>query len=910
MASKQSKNSIEMGKLVAKMRVAVRIRPPLPREIGQDGKFLSCVGIGPTTEKGQTIFINSTDKPVIMSHLDSGSTEGKISRYTFDRVFAPNFTQENVFAYTMEPLIQAVIDGYNATVLAYGQTGSGKTHTILGDSKQQNEGLTIRSIRNLLQDPKVTSINLSIIQIYQDVVFDLLSENTGEGLTLKQTYDGIKVDGLNEVPIKDIGKVTDLLRYAQKNRAVGGTQLNEVSSRSHMIICYNVRTSNGNSKLNLVDLAGSERLKDSKAEGQTLQETCAINSSLFALIAVVESLSSGKDFVPYRNSKLTWLLSDSIGGNSLTTILATVSPSQQYAKETKSTLKFAHCCKKIEHLVVKNKNKKNYINSKVKPVPSENILPWGKNELVLKSALVDTCWGQVCCYYSGNETGPPVIMLHGCPSQFSEFKHFLPCLTHYGFRVIGFDQPGYGNSPGVRANSRSDKAMEKGGPIDVLKEIIKLHTKEPPTLIGYDWGAGIALSFSVLYPARVKNVISFLPSFSETPDTQLSHIKTPTMILWVKRDTNHSWKHFKTLARKIPEVRIEFVESPIMTRETSVHCYEKISDLVMAPIANFLGKSVGNSTEKTVFKTKENVTQSTSGNTVIEVCNINFEDDFAQEEIDTMLEKPDFEVQAVKLFKTLGLRYGFHELYKAEEDHTHKLHQIVTSVFRSLPSINPSLIKNNLEEFVRLGILDTLPLGLIEMLESPRYFPGRKILIKSNNVEELQGDNRQEGITKIGHIVSVSDNSCNVALDPFENYGKSISFDVARDDIIYLNNPQRFYVEPTGKYAFEDGIHCSYENKTVKAKLIEIGFVLNKLVSKLNFLDESCTEIQKEAILLIRSCLNIVTFQSGVDRSRQSRVDNVGKLAVNGQVVTINRNIIINHDLHFHSCSGSLSWSQ
>ena len=117
-------------------------------------------------------------------------------------------------------------------------------------------------------------------------------------------------------------------------------------------------------------------------------------------------------------------------------------------------------------------------------------------------------------------------------------------------------------------------------------------------------------------------------------------------------------------------------------------------------------------------------------------------------------------------------------------------------------------------------------------------------------------------------------------------------------------------MESTGKYVFEDGIHCSYENKTVKAKLIEIGFVLNKLVSKLNFLDESCTEIQKEAILLIRSCLNIVTFQSGVDRSRQSRVDNVGKLAVNGQVVTINRNIIINHDLHFHSCSGSLSWSQ
>ena len=84
--------------------------------------------------------------------------------------------------------------------------------------------------------------------------------------------------------------------------------------------------------------------------------------------------------------------------------------------------------------------------------------------------------------------------------------------------------------------------------------------------MGYDWGAGIALSFAVLYPARVKNVISFLPSFSETPNTQLNQMKASTMILWVKRDTNHSWKHFKTLARKIPNVQIEFVESPIMIR--------------------------------------------------------------------------------------------------------------------------------------------------------------------------------------------------------------------------------------------------------------------------------------------------------------------------------------------------------
>ena len=746
------------------------------------------------------------------------------------------------------------------------------------------EGVTGRAIRSIVSDKRVKVAKLSVVQVYQDNIFDLLSQTPGESLTIRNSYEGVKVDCLNETQFSDDKDFKKLLKYALKNRAVGGTVLNEVSSRSHMIIIVIVKTANGSAKLNLVDLAGSERLQDSKAEGQRMQETCAINSSLFALVAVVESLSSGKTHVPYRNSKLTQILSDSIGGNSLTTILATISPSQQFAKETKSTLKFAHSCKKIEHLVVKNKNKTNYISSKVRPVKAEITVPWSNNEVNLKSALVETSLGPVCCYLAGKEDGHPIIFLHGCPSSFAEFKHFIPSLTFYGFRVIGFDQPGYGNSPGVRSNSRSDKAMEKGGPIDVLKEIIKRHTTQPPTLIGFDWGGGIALSFSVLYPARIKNAISFLPSFSETPDTQLDMVQTPTMILWVKRDQNHSWKRFKALARKIPEVRLEFVESPLMSRDIHKNCYEKISDKIVAPVLDFLRKDSQGAVEETVYKTKENITQSTVGDAVVEICNINFEDDFAEEEIEEMLKKPDAEVSAVKLFRTLGMRYGFQELYRAEEDHTNDLHQIVTSVTRALPSVNPDNIGDNLEEIVRLGIIDTLPVGLQEMIESPRYFPGKLVLIKTSDVDEIQTDNADKSITKIGKIISVEDSSCKVALDPFENYGRTITFDVTKQNIKLLNNSHQFHVESTGKYVFEDGIHCSYENKTVKAKLTEIGFMLNKLLSKLNFLKADCTELQQEAVLLIRSCLNIITFNSGVDRSRSSRSENVGRLAANGQV--------------------------
>ena len=144
---------------------------------------------------------------------------------------------------------------------------------------------------------------------------------------------------------------------------------------------------------------------------------------------------------------------------------------------------------------------------------------------------------------------------------------------------------------------------------------------------------------------------------SWSPPQQLHQMKTPTMILWVKRDQNHSWKHFKGIANKIPGVRIEFVDCENHTKEASRNCYEKISDNILAPIVDFLCKN-DTSDEKPVYKSKEVTTKSTVGDTVIEICNINFEDDFAPDEIALMMSRPDPEVDAVTLFRNLGLRYG------------------------------------------------------------------------------------------------------------------------------------------------------------------------------------------------------------------------------------------------------------
>ena len=207
-------------------------------------------------------------------------------------------------------------------------------------------------------------------------------------------------------------------------------------------------------------------------------------------------------------------------------------------------------------------------------------------------------------------------------------------------------------------------------------------------------------------------------------------------------------------------------------------------------------------------------------------------------------------------------------------------------MFRALPSLNPDIIHNNYEDLVHLGIIDCLPRGLQEMRTSPRYFPGRKVLIKASELERVYSANSsaEAGITKISTIVEVSDHRCTVALDPYENYGREVRVEVARRDVVTLNNPHVFHVEPTGKFAFEDGLHCDYEKKIVKAKTVEIGFQLSKLISKLDFLSENCQDIQKEAILKVRSCLNLITFQAGVDRSRVSRSDCAGRLAIYGQV--------------------------
>ncbi|XP_075094630.1 kinesin-like protein KIN-14I [Nicotiana tabacum] len=288
--------------------------------------------------------------------------EGK-KLFTFNKVFGPSATQAKVFADT-QPLIRSVLDGFNVCIFAYGQTGSGKTHTMTGPSDLTKEtlGVNYRALSDLFliseQRRDVISYDISVqmVEIYNEQVRDLL---TPDGVNKKveirnSSQKGFNVPDANLVPVTSTSDVMNLMNLGHKNRAVSATAMNDRSSRSHSCLTVHVQGRNMTSgailrgSMHLVDLAGSERVDKSEAVGDRLKEATHINKSLSALGDVISSLAQKNSHVPYRNSKLTQLLQDSLGGQAKTLMFVHISPELNAVGETLSTLKFAERVSTVE----------------------------------------------------------------------------------------------------------------------------------------------------------------------------------------------------------------------------------------------------------------------------------------------------------------------------------------------------------------------------------------------------------------------------------------------------------------------------------------------------------------------------------------------------------------------------------
>ncbi|KAM6430694.1 kinesin-like protein KIFC3 isoform 1-T4 [Liasis olivaceus] len=332
----------ELVRLKGNIRVFGRVRP-IRIEDGEGPEAVSAVTFDP-----------DDDAVLHLMH------KGKLVSFELDKVFRPEATQEDVFQ-EVQALITSCIDGYNVCIFAYGQTGAGKTYTMEGTL--ENPGINQRALQLLFSEVQSKApdwnyrITVSVAEIYNEALRDLLGKEPQEKLEIRLCPDGsgqLYVPGLTEFPVHSVEDINQVFEFGHINRATEYTHLNEHSSRSHALLMVTVRgidCSTGirtTGKLNLVDLAGSERVGRSGAEGNRLREAQYINKSLSALGDVIYALRSRQGHVPFRNSKLTYLLQDSLSGESKTLMMVQVSPAEKNTSETLCSLKFAERVRSVE----------------------------------------------------------------------------------------------------------------------------------------------------------------------------------------------------------------------------------------------------------------------------------------------------------------------------------------------------------------------------------------------------------------------------------------------------------------------------------------------------------------------------------------------------------------------------------
>ncbi|XP_025088015.1 chromosome-associated kinesin KIF4-like [Pomacea canaliculata] len=343
------------GKVIP-VRVALRARPLILKE---------------ENEGCQTcLWFNSNEPQVVI---------GKDKAFTFDYVFSPKDNQQDVYEKAVRKLVKNTFKGYHATVLAYGQTGSGKTYSMGGcyeASLSQDEemmGIIPRILKDLFKGIQERpdcdfKVRVSYLEIYNEDLLDLLcTPAQRQPLSIREEINGeIKIKGLREMNVSTLDETLQCLAHGARYRTTGATAMNDTSSRSHAIFTVHVDCSKKDdvndswqAKFHLVDLAGSERAKKTRAEGDRFKEGVNINKGLLALGNVISALgedTAKRGHIPYRDSKLTRLLQDSLGGNSHTLMVACVSPADSNMEETLNTLRYADRARKIKNKPVINRD--------------------------------------------------------------------------------------------------------------------------------------------------------------------------------------------------------------------------------------------------------------------------------------------------------------------------------------------------------------------------------------------------------------------------------------------------------------------------------------------------------------------------------------------------------------------------
>lgn len=336
------------------VQVVVRCRPLSNKE--ESGNYQKVVEVFPT-------------RGVVEIQNPSEVSKENRKMFTYDAVYGPNATQQNIYDETVRPLVSSVLEGFNCCVFAYGQTGTGKTYTMEGvRGDPEDKGIIPRAFEQIWAHiNRAQNMNFlvaaSYLEIYMEELRDLLKPSNRGGLELRERENvGVYVPNLHSVLCKNVDDMVSVMNQGNKNRTVGYTNMNEHSSRSHAIFLIKIEMCELDSntvkvgKLNLIDLAGSERQSKTGATAERLKEASKINRALSSLGNVISALAESSPHIPYRDSKLTRLLQDSLGGNSKTIMIANIGPSEYNYNETLTTLRYASRAKTIQNKPVKNED--------------------------------------------------------------------------------------------------------------------------------------------------------------------------------------------------------------------------------------------------------------------------------------------------------------------------------------------------------------------------------------------------------------------------------------------------------------------------------------------------------------------------------------------------------------------------
>lgn len=332
------------------MQVVLRVRPSSGREMEQNQRNIirvadnSTIIFDPDEDEDEFFFHGAKQ-----THRDITKRINKKLTMVFDRVFNSASTNDDVFQFAMRPLVGSVMEGYNCSAFVYGATGAGKTYTMLGN--EETPGIAYLTMRELfeqigtLSDERKFDIGISYLEVYNEQVMNLLTKSGP--LKLREDASGVLVGGLVLTPIFNADELLSLLALGNKNRTQHPTDANSESSRSHAIFQVHIRMTNRTTgqkrmvKLSMIDLAGSERGSSTKCIGQRFKEGASINKSLLALGNCINKLADGSKHIPYRDSNMTRILKDSLGGNCRTVMIANISPSSLTYEDTYNTLKYA-----------------------------------------------------------------------------------------------------------------------------------------------------------------------------------------------------------------------------------------------------------------------------------------------------------------------------------------------------------------------------------------------------------------------------------------------------------------------------------------------------------------------------------------------------------------------------------------